>query len=379
MLNVHARQIAELEERRDLNRELEALPSNKEIRRRQEVGIGLTSPELATLMAHVKLALKDEVLASDLPDQEVFASRLPQYFPSQLRDTFAADIRNHQLRREIVTTMLVNDVVDTGGITFAYRVTEDVGVGYVDAVRTFAATDAIFGIGEVWRSIRDGGENGQLPVNVSDRMTLDLRRLIDRAARWLLNYRPQPLAVGAEINRFAAKVAALTPRMPEWLRGDDKAIVAKEAAEFTAHGASRSWRTAWPPVCTSTACSTSSTSPTSSTAIPAEVADTYFALMDHLGTDGLLTAVSGLPRDDRWHALARLGDSRRHLRVAAGPVFRRAGGRASRTRRASRRSPSGSTPTAPGWSGRAARWRRSTPTTSATWRRCRWRPARSAA
>ena len=41
-------------------------------------------------------------------------------------------------------------------------------------------------------------------------MTLDLRRLIDRAARWLLNYRPQPLAVDAEINRFAAKVAALT-------------------------------------------------------------------------------------------------------------------------------------------------------------------------
>ena len=69
-------------------------------------------------------------------------------------------------------------------------------------------------------------------------MTLDLRRLIDRAARWLLNYRPQPLAVGAEINRFAAKVAALTPLMPQWLRGADKAIVEKEAGEFAAHGAS---------------------------------------------------------------------------------------------------------------------------------------------
>ena len=306
MLNVHARQIAELEERRDLNRELEALPSNKEIRRRQEVGIGLTSPELATLMAHVKLALKDEVLASDLPDQEVFTSRLPQYFPSQLRDTFAADIRNHQLRREIVTTMLVNHVVDTGGITFAYRVTEDVGVGYVDAVRTFAATDAIFGIGELWRSIRDAGENGHLPVNVSDRMTLDLRRLVDRASRWLLNYRPQPLAVGAEINRFAAKVAALAPRMPEWLRGDDKAIVAKEAGEFAAHGAS-------PELAYSVATGLYKYSLLDVIDIadivdrdPAEVADTYFALMDHLGTDGLLTAVSGLPRDDRWHALARL-------------------------------------------------------------------------
>ena len=53
-------------------------------------------------MAHVKLAFKDDVLASDLPDQEVFASRLPRYFPSRLRDHYVSDIRSHQLRREIV-------------------------------------------------------------------------------------------------------------------------------------------------------------------------------------------------------------------------------------------------------------------------------------
>ena len=232
LLNVHARQIRELEDRRGLNRELEALPSDKEIHRREEIGIGLTSPELATLMAHVKLALKEQVLASDLPDQEVFASRLPHYFPAQLRDGFATEIGHHQLRREIVTTMLVNNVVDTGGITFAYRVTEDAGVGYVDAVRAFAATDAIFGFERTWRRIRAVGLEHRVGVAVTDRMTLDLRRQLDRAARWLLNYRPQPLAVGAEINRFAAKVAELTPGMPGWLRGDDHVIVAQEAQEF---------------------------------------------------------------------------------------------------------------------------------------------------
>ncbi|BBY62072.1 NAD-glutamate dehydrogenase [Mycolicibacterium helvum] len=306
LLNVHARQIAELEARRGLNRELEALPSKKEIRRRQEVGIGLSSPELATLMAHVKLALKDEVLASDLPDQEVFAARLPQYFPSQLRDHFTADIRTHQLRREIITTMLVNNVVDIGGISFAYRVTEDTGVGYVDAVRTFVAADAIFGIGQVWQRILDASRNNEVPVNVSDRMTLDLRRLLDRAARWLLNYRPQPLAVGAEINRFAAKVTELTPRMPDWLRGDDKAIVTKEAGEFAAYGA----RTDLAYTVASGLYQYSLLDVIDIADIverdSVEVADTYFALMDHLGTDGLLTAVSGLPRDDRWHSLARL-------------------------------------------------------------------------
>ena len=161
LLPVHARMIKDFVKDHGLNRELEALPSEKEIRRRTEAGIGLTSPELATLMAHVKLALKQELLASELPDQEAFASRLPWYFPSNLRDQFANDIRQHQLRREIVTTMLVNDLVDTSGITYAYRISEDVGVGPVDAVRSYVATNAIFRIGEVWRRDSRRGHVGR--------------------------------------------------------------------------------------------------------------------------------------------------------------------------------------------------------------------------
>jgi glutamate dehydrogenase len=302
LLPVHADQIKYLVTERGLNRELEALPSEKEIGRRREAGLGLTSPELSILMAHVKLALKDELLNTDLPDQEVFANRLPRYFPSQLRDRFGQAIRSHQLRREIVTTMLVNDLVDTAGISYDYRIAEDIGVSSVDAVRTYVATDAIFGVGQLWHSMRAA----DLPIAVSDRMTLDTRRLIDRAGRWLLNYRPQPLAVGAEINRFAKKVGALTPRMSEWLRGDDKAIVEEEAGEFVAQGASEDLA-----YMVTTGLYRYSLLDIIDIADiddrdPAEVADTYFALMDRLGTVGLLTAVSQLPRSDRWHSLARL-------------------------------------------------------------------------
>lgn len=306
LLPVHADQIRHLVADRGLNRELEALPSEKEIRRRAEAGLGLASPELATLMAHVKLTLKAAVLSTDLPEQDVFAARLPQYFPSVLQQRFAGEIRSHQLRREIVTTMLINDVVDTAGITYAFRITEDAGVDLVDAVRAYVATDAIFGVSRLWHRIRAAGEQDGLPVAVTDRMTLDLRRLIDRAGRWLLNYRPQPLAVGAEINRFAAKVTALTPRMLEWLRGDDAAIVAKHVGEFRAQGVPEDlaadiamglYRYSLLDIIDIADITDRDAD---------EVADTYFALMDRLGTDGLLTAVAQLPRDDRWHALARL-------------------------------------------------------------------------
>ena len=302
LLPVHAQQIKYLVEERGLNRELEALPSEKEIHRRIEAGIGLTSPELCTLMAHVKLTLKEDLLGTELLELDVFASRLPRYFPTPLRERFTPEIRSHQLRREIVSTMLINDLVDAAGISYSFRITEDVGVASVDAVRTYAATDAIFGVDDIWRRIRAAN----LPVALSDRLTLDTRRLIDRAGRWLLNYRPQPLAVGAEINRFAEKVKLLTPRMSEWLRGDDKAIVEQEAAEFASQGAPADlaysiaaglYRFSLLDIIDVADITETDT---------AEVADTYFALMDRLGTDGLLTAVSELPRNDRWHSLARL-------------------------------------------------------------------------
>jgi glutamate dehydrogenase len=301
MLPVHALQIKYLEGR-GLNRELEALPSEKEIERRTEAGIGLTSPELSTLMAHVKLTLKEDMLTTELPELDVFASRLPSYFPTPLRERFTPEIRTHQLRREIVATMLINDLVDTGGISYAFRISEDVGVGPIDAIRTYVATDAIFGVGHIWRRIRAT----DIPVALSDRLTLDTRRLIDRAGRWLLNYRPQPLAVGAEINRFAAKLKALTPRMSEWLRGDDKAIVEQEVAEYVSLGAPHdlAYRVATGLYRFSLLDIIDIADITEIDA--ADVADTYFALMDRLGTDGLLTAISELPRNDRWHSLARL-------------------------------------------------------------------------
>ena len=168
-----------------------------------------------------------------------------------------------------------------------------------------------------WCEARNAGETARLwiwaasdnlrlqAINALD-CALDLRRLLDRSARWLLNYRPQPLAVGAEIYRFAATVAELTPRMAQWLRGDDRAIVTKEAGEFAAAGV---------PLHLASTVATGLYRYSLLDIIDiadiadrdaAEVADTYFALMDFLGTDGLLTAVSGLPRADRWHALARL-------------------------------------------------------------------------
>ncbi|MBF6476808.1 NAD-glutamate dehydrogenase [Nocardia cyriacigeorgica] len=302
MLNVHRRVIDDLEQRRGLDRELEALPSEPEMKRRHEEGTGLTSPELANLLAHVKLALKGDLLESDLPDMAYFATRLPEYFPSPLRGRFGTAIKKHRLRREILTTMIVNEVVDYGGITYAHRLNEEVGATASDSVRAFTAVTEIFGLHDIWARIRTADTS----VAIRDELELETKRTLDRASRWLLTNRPQPIAVGAEVNRYSRGVRELAPKVPGWLRGHHVTSLTDRSAELIAHGAPTDLATEvygllnlFPLLdVIDIADITDRTGD--------EVGSLYYALNEHLKIDWLLEAVSHLERGDRWHALARL-------------------------------------------------------------------------
>jgi glutamate dehydrogenase len=234
MTSVHGRLVTYLEEHHGLDRSLAILPSRAQWEARESAGEGLTSPELSTLMAHVKLGLTGQLLASDLPDAEVFRGRLPEYFPAALRDRFAGAIGEHPLRREITTTLLVNEVVDRAGITYAYRLAEELSVSAPDAVRAYSVAVAVFDLRATWQAIAE--LSTAVPVSVADAMMLALRRLLDRVSRWLLLNRPQPLAVGAEINRFRPNVQALAPRVPDWLAGREADTVAAAARRLTGQG-----------------------------------------------------------------------------------------------------------------------------------------------
>lgn len=301
-VGVHKRLIATLVAQHGLDRKLEALPTDAEFTKRAQAGIGLTSPELATVMAHVKLAFEQDLLATELPDNDFFAARLSDYFPAQLRTRFRTSIRAHPLRREIVATMLANEAIDNGGITYAYRLAEDAGASSTDAIRAYAAVTAIFELHDVWERVR----TADMPTDVSDVLMLQSRRVLDRASRWFLSNRPQPIAVGAEISRYSSQFRKLAPQVPGWLRGHHVTDLEKRSRSAIGDGAPKELALEvyrlldlfclLDIIDIADICERDG----------AEVADLYFALDAHLGIDWLLTAVSDLARGDRWHSLARL-------------------------------------------------------------------------
>ncbi|PRX48706.1 glutamate dehydrogenase [Prauserella shujinwangii] len=312
MLSVHQRLVAALEEKGALDRDLEALPSDAAFGELERTEEGLTSPELATLLAHVKLDLKDEILDSDLPDAEVFARRLPDYFPRPLRERFAGLIGQHPLRRQITTTLLVNEVVDGAGVSFAFRLAEELNATATDAVRAYAVVTSVYGLPALWDSI-DGLDN-VVSTDTADGMVLETRRVLDRAARWFLTNRPQPLAVGAEINRFGETVGQLLPKLGDLLRGQEAESVRRDAERLCAEGVPAELADRISMLLfgyglldvTEVAELAEQEVGLDTERSPVETAELYYALSDHLGIDNMLTSINKLERGNRWHALARL-------------------------------------------------------------------------
>jgi glutamate dehydrogenase len=304
MVSVHGRLVTYLEEQQGLDRRLATLLTRAQWEARESAGEGLTSPELSTLMAHVKRGLTTVLLASDLPDAEVFRARLPEYFPAPLRDRFPEAIREHPLRREITTTLLVNEIVDRGGMTYVYRLAEELSAAAPDAVRAYAVASAVFDLPVTWQVIDELGT--ALPVSVADAMMLELRRLLDRASRWLLLNRPQPLAVGAEIDRFGPVVQALVPRVPGWLAGSEADNVAAAAGRLIEQGVPDELALRMG-VGLNTFRLLDVVEVAELAGQDAEqVAPLYYALSAHLDIDRMLSSVNELERDDRWRVLVRL-------------------------------------------------------------------------
>ena len=304
MVGVHSRLVSHLERTAGLDRALEALPTKAGFRSREQAGEGLTSPELATLMAQVKLALKSDVLASDLPDANAFRERLPHYFPEPLPERFPDAIGAHPLRREIVTTMVVNDVVSTGGITYAFRLGEETGATSTDAVRAHAAATGIFDLTSLWSDVRSLG--AELPTEVTDELAHHIRRLLDRASRWLLSNRPQPLAVGPDISRFREPITTMSGRVSTLLRGAQADAAREQTEQYVQQDIPEKIAARVAVLLHAYGLLDVVDVADIAEREPEEVAELYYALSDHLDIDRMLTAVSELERGDRWHSLARL-------------------------------------------------------------------------
>jgi glutamate dehydrogenase len=303
LLPVHRRLITALEQSGRLDRVLEALPTDEELAARFDAGQGLSAPEFAVLMAYVKIGLEEEIGHSDLPDEEWTNPLLHDYFPSPLRDRYADAMATHPLRREIITTAIVNEVVNYGGISFVFRAVEESGASAADVIRAYVIVRDVFDLPSLWAAVEE--QDNRIPTDAQTIIYLQARRLLDRAVRWIVQSR-RSLDVPAEIERLRPGVSALLPKLSTLFLGVERDALAHyshKLVELDVPADLAEWGTRTlhsfglldvVEVATETGRNLD------------EVAGVYFVLSERFRVDDLLTKISQLPREDRWQTLARM-------------------------------------------------------------------------
>ena len=215
------RLMTRLEDEGHLNRKVETLPSDQTLGERYQTGKPLTRAEIGVLLSYAKLVLFDEVVASELPDDPYFTATLERYFPAKMRKVYAADIHAHRLRREIIATVLANEVINRGGPAFVSTLTDATGFVAADVVRAAVLALDGFDLSRIYAEIDalDNRIGGMLQ-----------NRLYQEVGRIFALVTERVLRTGLTHGPVAGAVARLRDGMQK-LRGTLRASVSPDSAE----------------------------------------------------------------------------------------------------------------------------------------------------
>ncbi|QTC90809.1 NAD-glutamate dehydrogenase [Brevundimonas goettingensis] len=181
-LDAQQRFMQALTARGKLDRKVEGLPNDLRVNEMKASGTPLTRPELAVLMAYSKLELADEIVASSAPEDPFFEETLVRYFPDALAK-YEDEMKSHRLRREIVATVLCNEIVNMTGPTFPDRLKASAEVDTTALVIAFEAARRVFRLDEAWDAVN--GLDLKIPAETQTALYTEISTVLRRQTFWL--------------------------------------------------------------------------------------------------------------------------------------------------------------------------------------------------
>jgi glutamate dehydrogenase len=303
LVDVHARCVRLLGQLGKLNRDLECLPTEEAFAERKAAGEGLSTPEFAVLLAYTKIAIYDDLLASDLPEDPYLSRELQRYFPTTFCERFRDRLPEHRLRREIIANAVSNDLVDRQGTTFAYRLADETGASMPTIARARTVARDVFHLPALWAAVED--LDNRVPSDVQTEMVLEGRKLVERATRWVLRHRRPPLDIAGEVERFTAGVESVAAGLPALLSPMERDAHQRVADRLRGAGVPFELANGVAGF-EALAAGLDIVEVAQDAGEPVEaVAAVYFALGGHLQLHWLRDQIVALPRDTRWQTLAR--------------------------------------------------------------------------
>jgi len=303
LLDAQARFIQFLEKQGRLNRWIEFLPADEEIALRRRNGTGLASPEAAVVLAYSKMWLYDEMLASSLPDDPWVATALRRYFPSAMTKNYLSHMARHPLKREIISTHVINSMINRVGSTFVHRMMETTGAQPHEIVRAYLLSREIFGLVPLWLGIE--ALDNKVADAVQSALLIDASVQLERATTWFLRSRRLTDDMGGAIEHFRPGVEALVSRVSTLLEPAERERTEAEVLRLVAAGVPREIAARVTTLPALLAALDIAEVAGAGKKPVATVAAIYFDLGNRLGVPWLRERIGALPGNAHWQVLAR--------------------------------------------------------------------------
>ena len=218
-----------------LNRAVEYLPDDARIAEMKLQGTALTRPELAVLTAYSKLELFDEIVASAAPDDAFFEDMLVHYFPAPLAK-FEEDMKGHRLRRDIIATVLSNEIINMAGATFPDRLRAAAECDTAAMVTAFETARQVFRLDQAWKDV--SALDLKIPAEAQTALYREIALVLRRQTYWLARRAARTeTTVGSMIAAYQPAADALRAAGPDVLSRYEQDRYESRVATFVGLGA----------------------------------------------------------------------------------------------------------------------------------------------
>jgi glutamate dehydrogenase len=322
-----ARLITNLEKTGLLNRELEFLPDEAEIEDRRLRKQGFTRPELAVILSYAKIDLYNGLIDSGETLEDFLVVDPLRYFPAVLRKRYAEFLPGHRLSREILATLIANDLINRMGPSFVKRVQVDTDADVVTIARAYTVARQLCQAGPLWRTIE--GLDNELPASAQVELLFEVSRSLRHVCYWLIERFGEDLAIKSAVDRLKDNMAAVYNRTGSIL--SKAALVRHQTAAraYIENGVPEKLANQMSALLLTRPALDMSDLAASYKPDVIELARLYAATNDKLGIYWLHVAAEDLKWQDRWQAVARgklRDDFFRMRRELAEQILRRRGG-----------------------------------------------------
>ena len=220
-----------------------------------------------------------------------------------MRQGYRGQMEEHPLRREIVVTQVVNQLVNNAGITYVHRLVGETASSAAEVARAHFVAREIFGGGRLQEQI--ASFDNKVDAGVQTYMRVENRTLVERASRWLLNSRLIAGDTESVVDTFEVVVEKVTGELPGLMVGRELRAFEERRDALVSKGVPEDLATrvaVCPPAYMILGVVETAARDERD---PMEVARVHFEVAERLGLPLLVARILELPRRDRWQTMAR--------------------------------------------------------------------------